>query len=191
VAVDVDSVVEIPAEAIEAQTPAVRDVVVAGTRLTEVSSVGQETPLLMPALNSRIQGNVQSIDSEAITVRLLGRSEIVTVPRSAITSLRVRHKHSRAGKGALIGTGVGVAAGLGIVTYLAVNHCEDGDWPGMCTMVGVFSTVGLGAGGALIGAVAGAVSPKERWERVDSRRLSAAVMPDPRGGVRGRLAVRF
>jgi hypothetical protein len=91
----------------------------------------------------------------------------------------------------LIGAGVGLAAGLGI---LIAGESSDGcrhDDEGLCPVVlGAVATV-LTTGGALVGAVAGGMTHTDRWERVNPRRLSVAVMPDPRGGIRGRLAVRF
>jgi hypothetical protein len=190
VAVEVGAIVELPSDTSEARPAAVRDVVIDGTRLTEVRTAGHEAPLLVPPPKGHLEGNVAAADSDTLTVRLLGHSQIVTVPRAAITSLRVRQSRTHAGKGALIGAGVGLAAGLGLVIAIESGSCG-GEDRALCSFFDVASTVVTTAGGTLIGAVAGGMTHTDRWERVDPRKLSVAVMPDPHGGIRGRLAIRF
>jgi hypothetical protein len=190
VAVDVGAVVDLPSETAEPHRPALRDVAIAGAQFTELSVTGQETPLLVPAPRSRFEGSVTAIDGDVLTIRLFGHSQVVTVPRAAITSLQVRQSHTHAGKGALIGAGVGLAAGVGLIVAIESGSCG-GEDRAFCSFLDAAATVTSTAGGALVGAVAGAMTHTDRWERVDPRRLSVTVMPDPRGGVRGRLAVRF
>ena len=192
VAVDVGAIVELPSGAAGADPREARDAIIAGEHFTERTGKAQETPLLVPAPKSHLEGDVAAADGDTLTVRLLGRPQIVTVPRAAIASLQVRQSHTRAGKGALIGGGVGLAAGLGLVIALeSGDHCGGNEGPALCTAIGVAGTVATTAGGALSGAVAGGMTHTDRWERVDPRRLSVAVMPDPHGGIRGRLAIRF
>jgi hypothetical protein len=193
VAVEVGNVVEIPNETEDAGSRSAQDVVINGTPLTEVHAAGQETPLLVPSPRSHLEGNVAAADGDAITVRLLGGAQLVTVPRAAIASLRVQHRRSWAGRGALIGAGIGLAATLGLVVYSEVGHpgsCagEDG---GLCNVIYAASAVVTTSGGAIVGAVAGAMTHTDHWERIDTRRWQVTVAPDLRGGVRGRLALRF
>jgi hypothetical protein len=183
VAIDIGDVVDLPSGTTEVRPQEAHDVISAGVQYTEVSVQGRDTHLLVPAPKSHVEGNVEAADGDVLTVRLLGRAQAVTVPRAAITSIETRQRHSRSGRGALIGAGVGLAFGLGTVVYSeSVDYCG-GDGRGLCTAYDVVGTVITTAGGAM--------THTERQERVDRRKLSVAVMPDPRGGVRGRLAVRF
>ena len=191
VAVDVGAIVELPSDTSDARPRAARDVALGGARFTELSGAGQEAPLLVPAPNTQIEGDLAAADSDTLTVRLLGHSQVVTVPRSAITSLQIWQRRSQAGKGFWIGAGVGAVAGLGLVIAGNAAHPCEGEDRGQCA---AFESVAVGAfaiGGGVVGTVAGSMTHTDRWERVDTRRLSVAVMPDPRGGIRGRLAVRF
>jgi hypothetical protein len=192
VAVHVGSVVEIPSNAAEAQSPALRHVVIADTTLTEIAGQGQGAPLLLPPPGGRIEGNVLSVDGEGLKVRLLGRLEVVTVPRPSISSLWVHRRRSRIARGALIGAGVGAAAGIASVIAIESGNCR-GDNRGWCTVGDVATATATVAGGTVIGTVVGVLSRTERWERtyVDGRKVSVAVVPDRHGGIRGRLAVRF
>jgi hypothetical protein len=191
VAVDVGAVVNLLSETAGPRPSALRDVVIGDAQFKEVAIGGQETPVLLPSPKSHFEGTIEAADGDVLTVRLPGRTQIITVPRSAIASLNVRYRVSHAGTGALIGAGVGLATGLALVAHSeAVDYCG-GDGRGLCTAYDIVGTVVTTAAGALIGAVAGGMTHTERWERVDPRRLSVAVMPDPHGGIRGRLAVRF
>jgi len=191
VRVDVGSVADLPSETAGPRPSALRDIAIAGAQFTEVIAERQETPRLVPAPGSQFEGAIERFDNDVLMVRLPGRTQIVTVPRSAIASLNVRYRVSHAGTGALIGAGVGLATGLALVAHSeAVDYCG-GDGRGLCTAYDVVGAVVTTAAGALLGAVAGGMTHTEVWERIDSRRLSVAVMPDPHGGIRGRLAVRF
>jgi hypothetical protein len=189
VAVDVGTIVELPPEAKEGPPPAVLDLIIDGTQLTEVRAEGQETPLLVPAPKSHLEGNVVAADSDTLTVRLLGRSQVVRVPRAAITSLKVRHRRSGAGRGALVAAAVPVGFALACFASEIISPTKGDNIPASAFGLAVLVLVAPPA--AAVGAIVGSQVHYDRWERVDSRRLSVAVMPDPRGGVRGRLAVRF
>jgi hypothetical protein len=193
VLIGVGHAVETAPETGEPRSPASHDVVIDGSYFREVPVVGRQRPVLVPAPDSAFPGKVETADGDVLTVQLLGRSQVITVPRTAITSLQVRRRYSQGGKGALVGAGTGVLLGLGLVVYNhAVNHCvDDGDDPGLCTTIDGVATVGLSLSGAIIGAVAGALTHEERWERVDTQRLRFSVVPDRHGGVRGGLSVRF
>jgi hypothetical protein len=192
VLVGVGHSVEMPPTAGPPGSPESRTIIIDGGRFREVPASSQTTMLLPPA-DSALAGRVESVDEHVLTVRLHGRPQVVTVPRSAISSLAVVREQSQAGKGALVGAGVGLALGLGAVVY---NHgaarCTDGgDDPGLCTAIDVGATVSLVVSGALIGAVAGALTHEYRRERVDAERLRISVAPGRHGGVRAGLSMRF
>lgn len=63
-----------------------------------------------------IEGRVQAFDDNRIVVLQNGEEgRAVVVPRAAIVGLDVRQRPSRKGRGAAIGFGVGVLAGLALV----------------------------------------------------------------------------
>jgi hypothetical protein len=112
IAITIGDVVETPHGTVEPHSPAERDVFVAGTRLKEVAVEGQDTRLLLPAPGSHLEGDLVAVERDVLTVRLLGRSQVITVPRAAIASLKVRRTVSRTGTGALIGAAVPLVARL-------------------------------------------------------------------------------
>jgi hypothetical protein len=188
VAVDVGAVVELPSGAAGADPREARDAIIAGEHFTERTGKAQETPLVVPAPKSHLVGDVTAADSDTLTVRLLGRSQIVTVPRAAITSLQVRQSHSHAGRGALIAAAVPVSFALVCFASEIASPTKGANIP---TSAFGFAALLAAPPAAALGAIIGSQSHYDRWERVDPRRLSVAVMPDPHGGVRGVLSVRF
>jgi hypothetical protein len=93
----------------------------------------------------------------------------VSLAVADVKSVRVsRGKNHLAGafsKG-LIGTGVGIVGGalLGVLAFRDSEYCDMFCGPGFHATVG--GILG-GAGGLIVGTVAGATSGNERWERVD------------------------
>ena len=189
VAVDVGAIVELPSAAAGADPREARDAIIAGEHFTERTGKAQETPLVVPAPKSQLEGDVAAADSDTLTVRLLGRSQIVTVPRAAITSLQVRQSHSHAGRGALIGAAVPVSFALVCFASEIISPTKGANVG--ATPFGLWALIFVAPPEAGLGAIIGSQAHYDRWERIDPRTLSVAVMPDPRGGIRGRLAVRF
>jgi hypothetical protein len=188
VAVDVGDVVNLPSGAAGADPRETRDAIIAGAHFTEVRAAGQDSPLLVPAPNTRVEGNLVAVDDDVLKVRLHSGPQVITIARAAVSSLQIRQRRSQAGKGFWFGTGVGLVTGLGLVIASHAAHsCYDEE----CTAFDSVTVGALAIGGGVVGAVAGGMTHAESWERVDPRRLSIAVMPDPRRGIRGRLAVRF
>jgi len=182
VAVDVGAIVELPSH-VKADPPsALRDAFIDGAQLTEVRAADGGTTLLVPAPMAHIEGNVVTVDGDVLRVWLRS-GRLVTIPKTGIAALHIERFHSRARDGALIGIGVGLVVGVALAA-----RCPSAELGGICPLV---TLGGLTFGGTLAGAVAGQMASTWTWERVDPRRLNFAVMPDPRGGVRGRLAVRF
>ena len=87
------------------------------------------------------------------------------ISRDAVAQLeRSLGSRGHAGKGLLIGAGVGLAIGLVATDFGSSSSlCQgSGDYGTVCAMIVGAST----AGGALLGALFGAVARSERWEAV-------------------------
>ena len=94
-------------------------------------------------------------------------------------------------RGALIGAGAGVL--LGISVGIAFGEtCDDtfddfGDFDDTCEsfgfLAGVYSSIYYGAGGALVGVIAGTFIKGERWQQISIPGMGSASF-EPRIGVR-------
>ena len=92
-------------------------------------------------------------------------------------------EHRNAGRGALIGGGVGMLVGA-VAGAIEGGQCE-GDW--FCPGAGggaALGAIGLGGIGAAVGLGIGALVKTERWSEVSSRRWGLTVQPG-RGAARG------
>ena len=150
-----------------------------------VDLFGQEAPLVaqgdrvrVTAPNERVVGTFAVLKPDTLVVNVESRR--LAIPFASVTSLEVsRGQKSRTGRGALIGLGVGVVAGVGTALALcAEGDCNiDGDITGAVALV-------LGAGGALVGAGIGALigsqTKTDRWETVPLDRIHISLTP--RGG---------
>ena len=136
---------------------------------------------------SKYTGTLTGVYRDTLTL------DTLHVPLQSVTRLEVsRGQKSKTGKGALIGAGVGFAAGA--ITGLAfcargTSSCEsDTDYTGLAVLI-------LGGGGALLGAGLGAgvgSSVKvDRWEDVPLDRLRVSFVPQRDGRFRLGLSVRF
>lgn len=126
-------------------------------RLAAVEGVRPGRQLRVDVLRlGRLHGRLVAADSTTLTLAR-GQSTIA-VPLSEVDRLWVRDRAT--GKGALIGAGVGVAAGIVGGFLIGSIACEpvDGD---DCTALGVAATAGFlgGAGGAALGAGIGLAIP--------------------------------
>lgn len=146
-----------------------------------LSLAGQGAPKLAPGAHVRLTtswsavpvvGTVVAVDRDSVRIRpedpaiFPGHPTSVAIARSSIRDLEVAVKsHSNAGKGALIGLGIGVVGGA----VAGVEGCQpdQNSWdlftPTQCAAFGglLFGAIGAGLG-ALIGSAGGS----ERWERV-------------------------
>ena len=125
---------------------------------------------LVPGTRVRVHQGAQSMtgsllymDSTSLAL-VTGRADTVTTPLALITGIDVsRGTKSRAGRGALIGVGVGAASG--IIVGIAASGSDDGDFfdfssGAWATGIGLTGAV-LGAG---IGAIIGATQHGDRWQ---------------------------
>jgi hypothetical protein len=115
----------------------------------------------------RQRGQLLSIDRDSLVLEGsgldLGSSDaapkVWIIPRDAVAELeRSLGSRGNAGKGLLIGGGIGLLIGLG-----STSLCQgSGDYGTLCAMIIGAST----GGGALLGALFGAAARSERWESV-------------------------
>ena len=115
----------------------------------------------------RQRGQLLSIDRDSLVLEGsgldLGTSDaapkVWIIPRDAVAELeRSLGSRGNAGKGLLIGGGIGLLIGLG-----STSLCQgSGDYGTFCAMIIGAST----GGGALLGALFGAAARSERWESV-------------------------
>ncbi len=118
-----------------------------------------------------------SLDVNQLTLNSEARDSSLVLPLASLTKLEVsRGQKSRADKGARIGLGTGVAAG--VVTALAV--CADNSCDGYTGLAVLIFGAGGALGGVLIGAVIGSFIQTDRWETVPLDRISVSLRP--RGG---------
>ena len=110
-----------------------------------------------------LRGELVSLDAESLRVAPRGRADTVV----AVTQVRrldvSRGRRGQVGRGALLGTGIGAAAGL-IVALTAISPSGDHfiDPAAVRAIVTVLGAVG----GAAAGAVVGASLRDERWAEV-------------------------
>jgi hypothetical protein len=111
-----------------------------------------------------VRGELVSLDAESLRVALEGRADTV-VALSQVRRLDVsRGRRSRVGRGALLGTGIGTAAGLIVALIVGPSEHSDHFIPPEAVQV-VVTLLGT-VGGAATGAVVGAFSRTERWAEV-------------------------
>ena len=128
----------------------------------------------------RVVGSLVSLDDNQLTLTTEARDSSLVLPLASLTKLEVsRGQKSMAGRGALIGLGAGAAVGVGT----ALVACAGGDCNTDGDITGALA-LGLGAGGALVGAGIGALIGSsikvDRWETVPLDRISVSLTP--RGG---------
>ncbi len=113
----------------------------------------------------------------------------LAIPLASVTRLELSMPAgSQAGQGALYGLAIGVFGGS-VVGFAA---CEGNDFfvdvASTCALAGA---VILGAGGALVGAILGAMISGTRWEEVPLDQLRVSFGPQRDGRLGFGLSVRF
>lgn len=146
-----------------------------------------------------LKGRLLGISDTAITLETSPSRAPVILSRQNVAGLELSLRRSQRKKGALIGLGVGAAAGLVLVAADSGGSCPppEEDLFGLCRGFQedfsgpeyyALSAALLGAAGAGIGAL---VAPGEKWKTVTSDRLRLAVEPARGGGVRFGVSLAF
>ena len=135
---------------------------------------GRRVRITAPTLMlDRQRGQLLSIDRDSLVLEGsgldLGSSDaapkVWIIPRDAVADLeRSLGSRGNAGKGLLIGGGIGLLIGLVATDFgERTSLCQgSGDYGTFCAMIIGAST----GGGALLGALFGAAARSERWESV-------------------------
>jgi len=142
---------------------------------SQTLSPGTRVRVTAPALMlDRQRGQLVSLDRGSLVLEGSGsdlgsRSAAPrrwVIPRDAVAQLeRSLGIRANTRKGLLIGAGVGLAAGLVVTRSGGGSACRgSGDYGEFCATIIGAST----AGGALLGALVGAVARSERWQVVST-----------------------
>jgi hypothetical protein len=136
---------------------------------------GPTVRVTAPGVVVDLEGEILSADDEAISVRARDGGQVHVIPADAVTRVEVRRKdHGRrrgAGLGALTGLAVGAVLG-----FAAGEDCSAPDAPSIICFSRGETALVLGVLGAGVGAGLGAlVVPRERWELVEYRSLTAGI----------------
>ena len=127
------------------------------------------------------QGNLVAMTSDSVVLNAGASNERLSVPRDLMTRLRVTSgQRGRAGRGALIGTlvGVGAGAGFGIASCAMLETgCYEPPTGAVALGTGIFG----GIAGVLVGATVGAFIKTDRWEEVPLDRLRVSFAPQRNG----------
>jgi hypothetical protein len=112
------------------------------------------------------------------------------IPFSQVERLDVAFgTRSLAREGALIGAAV--PAAISLVCFAVGGASEShGAVDNTGLRVGVWAAVAVGPG-AILGALLGASTTADRWQRACGQHVRVTIVPGLRGGARARLAVRF
>ncbi len=128
-------------------------------------------------------GTVAALETDTLTVQVEDRADALYVPLADVTKLEVRRgQKSNAGKGALIGLGVGAVVGVtfGFVACAAenggsvcTNDVGESSPFAFAAATGAYGAV-LGTG---IGALIGLAARTDRWETVPLDRIRVSLTP--------------
>jgi hypothetical protein len=146
---------------------------------------GARIRVLAPSFSRRPPvGNLGPMDSTGLHL-LRGRGETLVIPWNAVAAVDVSTgRRSHWVRGAAIGGLTGLA--LATVVWVADESSSQDD-PFSDALDAIFYpavAVTMGASGALVGGVIGAIARTEQWERVPASSLRWGVGPVAGGGVR-------
>ena len=140
------------------------------------AGIGQRVRVTMDSGTGAWIGTLVRQDSTSITLHGPGLSDssAVTLPLDRVRQLEMSvGRQSNAGKGALIGFGVGAATGLAVGIGCASSdtlfQCSGGEV--------VEATVVFGFIGAGVGGLVGLASSSERWEKVAAVPVHLSLAP--------------
>jgi len=142
-----------------------------------IPPVGSTVRLTVASSGARYSGTLLAWDQDSIRLRKAD-SSTASLAASQVTEVEVNTgTGSYAGRGALIGGGIGLM--LGTAGIVAISSCEDflcGPVPADEIVLGLAVTTSIGA---LLGAGVGSVVHYQRWQRYSGPSL--VVTPGPRG----------
>lgn len=150
-------------------------------------TVGTRVRVTAPDLDiDKYDGTVTAVRSDTLTVGTL------QVPLASVTRLDVHQgRKGNVGKGAIIGTLVGVPTGLAL-GILYQQACSDSIETGeTCLALIPIGAVAVGLAGALVGGTIGALIKTDRWEEVPLDQLRVSVGPQRDGRFGFGALVRF
>jgi hypothetical protein len=148
------------------------------------------------ALDGRtLVGTVLASDAEHVTlqfdrVSIQDDPQVLTIHSSDIQRIDLSvGSHRNAGKGFLIGTGIGLVGGL-TLGAIAAHGCSGDDPCGLALIVVPMFTAPIGA---VVGTLVGVVSKTDVWKpmALADHRVSLNIAPTPGHGWRGGLSVSF
>jgi hypothetical protein len=114
----------------------------------------------------RLVGRITAVGRDTLFLNAEGQTAPMAIPKATIEKLEISTgQHGNAGRGALIGLGVG-AIGGGIVGAADASHCNNSQSFCLFSSGGEMAIVAtvFGAIGTVLGAVVGAISRSDRWE---------------------------
>lgn len=146
---------------------------------------GTRVRVLAPdAFNGKLIGTVTNMTPDTVTLEVPDRAAPVSVERAKITQMEAsKGLHSRWFY-ALIGAGIGAAAGALIGSG---SSAHPGDYMTRDSVMGQDALLGLGLG-ALIGA---AIPPSEHWESIGGIHARVSVVPRIDHGIGLTVAAAF
>lgn len=138
-----------------------------------------------------VKGTLEGIAGDTLFIRPGTGSTFSVTPREGRQILFYNGRRSSVGRGALIGTGVGVVTGA-IIGFAGGEDCSGGEW--LCFDRGTLAAAGalvVGATGLVAGIIVGAFSSHEVWVPADGPARARPVVGVTESGVRVGMSIRF
>ena len=136
---------------------------------------------------TQVVGTVVALHADTLVLAPQSGRGLLALPLESVQRLDVsRGRKSLAGAGAGIGGVIGAVSGA----VWGAASCAEPSFvaPEQCAIMGGLL---VGAGGALLGAVVGALSKTERWQEVPLDQLRVSVVPQRDGGFALQASLRF
>ncbi len=149
--------------------------------------VGTRVRVTAPELDlDKYDGTVVAVRGDTLTVGT------VQVPLASVTRLDVHQgRKGNGGKGAIIGTLVGLPTGLALGVFYQQACSNSSDIGQTCLGLVPIGAVAVGLAGALVGGTVGALMKTDRWSEVPLERLRVSLAPQGDGRFAFGLSVRF
>jgi hypothetical protein len=136
------------------------------------------------AASTQLEGRVWAIELDTVVITDDDRTWERSTTVGDIKQLEVRRdRGTYVATGALVGTGVGVTAGL----LFALGFCGGDTLCEADEYFRIFAILVLPP--ITVGTLVGLAIPKREWETVPLDRLQLGLLPDPNGG--GRVSLRW